>query len=123
MQNRAIRITKSLHKYDHVTLHCRELNWLPISLMVQLQSIAAMSHYFQQRETLQLDPPILFGHQHSNGTCCSDCFANPYTYQLSRTMKYFHSSVSTWWNDADSMIRFPPRIPHCDLVNCVKSMK
>ena len=28
---------------DHVTSHHRELNWLPISHMVQLQSIAAMS--------------------------------------------------------------------------------
>ena len=45
-----------MHKYDHVTLHHRELNWLPVSLMVQLQSIATMLRYFQQRETLQLDP-------------------------------------------------------------------
>jgi len=37
-------------------------------------------------------------------------------------MKYFRSNASTWWNDADSMIRFSSRIPHCDLVNYVKSM-
>ena len=81
-----------------------------------------MSHYIQQRKTFQLDSPILFSHQHSYGTRCSDCFANPYTYQLSRKVKYFCSSASTRWNDVDSMITFPPRIPHCDLANCVKSV-
>ena len=65
---------------------------------------------------------ILFGHQNSYGTHCSDCFANPYTYQLSWMMKYFHSSTSTWWNDADSKIKFPPNVSHYELVNCVKSM-
>ena len=31
LQNRGIRITRCLRKYDHVTLHRRQLNWLPIS--------------------------------------------------------------------------------------------
>jgi len=53
-------------------------------------------------------PPILFGHQHSYGTHCSDCFANPYIYRISRMMKYFHGSASTWWNDTESKINFLP---------------
>ena len=39
-------------------------------------------------------------------------------------IKYFRCSASTWWNDADSKIKFPPNISHishCELVNCVKS--
>ena len=35
LQNCRIRITKLLHKFDHVTSHRRELNWLPVSQMVQ----------------------------------------------------------------------------------------
>ena len=44
--------------------------------MVQLQSIAAMSRYYQRQETLPLDLPIIFGSQHSYSTRCSDHFAN-----------------------------------------------
>ena len=46
----------SLRKFDHVTSHHGELNRLPVSHMVQLQFIAAMSRYYQQQETLSLDP-------------------------------------------------------------------
>ena len=77
MQNRAVRITKSLRKYDHVSCHRRELKWLPIASMVQLQSITAMSRYLHQGKTLQLDPPILLGWQHSYATRCSNYYANP----------------------------------------------
>ena len=55
LQNLAIQVTKSLHKFDYVTSHRRELSWLPVSHIIQLQSIAAMSYYYHQ-EALFLDP-------------------------------------------------------------------
>ena len=88
LHNQAIYITKSLSKFDHVSAHRRELCWLSIPDMIQLQSVAAaMYHYYSHKEVLQLDRPLDFGRQHSYDTCCGDYFANICNTKLFRTKK------------------------------------
>jgi len=65
--------------------HYRELCWLSTPDMIQLQSVAAMYRYYKYKEVLQLDPPIVFGHQHSYDTRCGDYFANICNTKLFRT--------------------------------------
>ena len=36
LQNRAVRITKYLCKFDHVSIHRKELNWLSVPDTIQL---------------------------------------------------------------------------------------
>ena len=69
-QNRGIHITRCLRKYNHVTLHRHQLNWLPISDQIMFKSVCAMyCHYHYDKQTcLLLDPPIVFGAQHDNNT-------------------------------------------------------
>ena len=76
-------------------------------IYMQLQTVAAMSHYYQQK-------------RHYYVTRCSDHFANPFDYHLSRTMNFFCQVLySTWWNDGNSKISFPPTMTHPELVNGV----
>ena len=57
--NRAIRLTKSLRKFDHVSTHRNNLNWLPISHKIKFRSIyAVLCYYRQDTGCLLLDPPI-----------------------------------------------------------------
>ena len=95
-----------LRKYDHqVSLHRCQLNWLLISHQIMFKSSCAMYHHYHhdKQPCLLLDPPIVFGAQHSYNTWCKecwckDCFSNPPSYHLSTTKKYFRSSATTWWN-------------------------
>ena len=100
LQNKAIRITMCLRKYDHVSLYRCQLNWLPISYHIMFKSSCAMyRHYYHDKQhCLLLNPPIVFGAQHSYNTRCKDCFANPPSYHLSTTKNYLCSSATTWWN-------------------------
>ena len=34
-------VTKSLRKYDHVSSHCHDLNWLSVSHQIKLRSVCA----------------------------------------------------------------------------------
>ena len=99
LQNRGIHITRCLRRYDHVTLHCPQLNWLPISHQIMLKSVCAMYRYYHhdKQPCLLLDPPIVSGAQHNYNTRCKDSFANPTSFHLSTT-KCFCSSATKWWN-------------------------
>ena len=100
LQNRAIRVTKCLRKYDHVSLHCLQLNWLPISHQIMFKPSCAMYRYYHDghQPCLTFDPPIVFGACHSYNTRCKDSFANLLTCRLSTTKRYFCLSASLWWN-------------------------
>ena len=78
LQNRAIRVRKCLRKYDHVSLHRLQLNWLPISHQIMFKLSCAMYHYYHygHQPSLIFDPPTVFGAHHSYNTCCKDSFAN-----------------------------------------------
>ena len=81
-----------------------------------------MFHYYKQKENLQLDPPIVFGHQHSHNTRCSDYFANTCNSKLSRARKYFHCSASTYWNSIHATASFPSALTGPFFVNYAKSI-
>jgi len=100
LQNRAIRITKCLKKYDHVSLHHLQLRWLPVSHQIMFRSSCAMYRYYHHdhQPCLSFVPPILFGAHHRYNTCCEDSFANLLFCRLSTTKKFFRSSASSWWN-------------------------
>ena len=90
LQNRAVRVTKSLQKYDHISAHSNNLNWLPISHQIRLRSVCAMFHYYRQgRRCLLLDPPIQFGQQHLYQTHCRKDFASVALCHLASTNRIF----------------------------------
>jgi len=61
-QTRAVQVAKSLQKYDHISTHHGNLNWLPISHQIMFKSVCAMFCYYHQGEgCLLLDPPIQYG--------------------------------------------------------------
>jgi len=122
LQNQAIWITKFLSKFDHVSAHHKELCWLSIPDMIQLQSGSPMYRYYRHKEVLPLDPPIVFGRQHSYDTRCGDYFANTCNTSLFRTKRYFRSSTSSSWNSLPSTVTFPDPSTCPMFVNYAKSM-
>ena len=105
LQNRAIRVTKSLRKYDHVSTHRNNLNWLLISHQIKFRSICAvLCYYHQNTGCLLLDPPIQFGRQHSYQTRCRENFASVALCHLASTKRHFCSAASTWWNSLPAHI-------------------
>ena len=60
LQNRDNRITRCLRKYDHVTLHLRQLNWLSISLQIMFKPSCAMyCHYhYDKKPVCSLNLPL-----------------------------------------------------------------
>ena len=100
-----IRATKSLQKYDHISRHRNNLNWLPISYQIKFRSIHAMLLYYRQDiGCLLLDPPIQFGRQHSYQTRCRENFASVAMCRLASTMRHFRFAASTWWNSLPTHI-------------------
>ena len=77
--------------------------------------------YYKGKETLQLDPPIIFGCQHSCNTQCGDYFVNICNFKHSRTRKYFCCSASTHWNSIHSTASLPSTLTCPILINYAKS--
>ena len=46
-----------------------------------------------------LNPPILFGPQHTYSTRCPPTFANTVRCRLSRTQSFFRYQNAKWWNE------------------------
>ena len=104
LQNRAVWVTKSLRKYDRVSSHCHNLNWLPVSHQIKLRSVCVMFRYCYQRGTcLQLDTPIQYGWRHSYLTRRGN-FASITLCCLASTKSNFRSAATTWWNSLPSHI-------------------
>ena len=104
LQNRAVRMTCNLRKFDHVS-HCRaNLGWLPFSLFVQYRSLLTMFHNYYFDRGIALRPPILFGRQHSYRTRCLQHFAAVSRCKRSFTKRFFRSQVATWWNSLPSTL-------------------
>jgi len=108
LQNWAIRITMSLRKYDHVSQHRLALGWLPVATQVRYRSLCAMHHQYCHPQSISLDPPILFGPQHSYRTRCPSYFANLPRCALSFTQSFFRYSASKWWNNLPQNILSGP---------------
>ena len=65
LQNRAERITCDLRKYDHISHHRGNLRWLSISSFIRNCSMLTMFDKYHLGKGVALEPPILFGVQHS----------------------------------------------------------
>ena len=117
LQNRAIRVTRSLCKHDHISMHHNVLKWLPISYQIKLRSVAAMSRCYRQKGCLLLDPPILYGRQHSYQTRCREYFASVDLCRLASTKRHFHFAATTWWNS------LPLSLHDCSNINFMKEVK
>ena len=44
------------------------LRWLPLDLLIQHHALNIMYRYYTAGHSIFLDPPIIFGHQHSYST-------------------------------------------------------
>ena len=97
MQNRAVRLCRCLHKYDHVSHHYHSLNWLPFELLVQYRSLCALHRMFKYQR-LPLDPPIVFGSTRSYHTRTFAIFAQLMRCRLSFAQKHFRYKSTMWWN-------------------------
>ena len=96
LQNRAIRVTKCLRKYDHVLLTVFNLTSYPDQIEIFVCYVTLL--HYNSKLCLTFDPPIQFGPQHGYHTHCKGSFANLPTCHLSTTKKYFHSSAASLWN-------------------------
>ena len=68
LHNRAVRMTYNLRKYDHVSFHRARLRWLPVSMFIRYRSLLTMFYNCYLSKGVALNPPILFGTQHSYET-------------------------------------------------------
>ena len=117
IQNRAIWVTRSLRKYNHISMHRNALKWLPISYQIKLRSVAAMSRYYRQKGCLPFHPPILYGWQHSYWTHCREYFASVDLCRLASTKRHFRFAATTWWN------YLPLSLHDCSIINFMKEVK
>ena len=102
LQNRAVRMTCNLCKYDHISNHRAALDWLSISSFVQYHSLLTMYHHHYLHKGIALEPPLLFGRQHLIGTRCSQYFAAIARCRKSFTKRFFCSQATAWWNSLPS---------------------
>ena len=86
--NWAVRIVKNLKKFDHVSAHHTELGWLPVDALICYHALCTMHQLYHRTFTL-LNPPILFGPQHTYSTRCPPTFANTVRCRLSQTQSFF----------------------------------
>ena len=79
----------NLWKYDYISIHHNNLNWLPISYQIKLRSFGAISCYYFQKRYLLFDPPVLYGWWCSYQTHCREHFASVDLYCLASTKRHF----------------------------------
>ena len=86
----AVRIVKNLRKYDHVSAHRVSLGWLPVETLICYQTLCTMYQLYH-KQTVLLDPPMLFGSEHNYTTWCPLTFAN---FPRSVSRKHRHFSIT-----------------------------
>ena len=92
LQNRAIRFCTGSWKYESVWQYHHQLRWLPVSELIQYQSLCQMYPQFhsQQRRCISFNPPIQFGHHHLHHTRSSmTVFVRPERFHLTKCQRFF----------------------------------
>ena len=87
LQNCAIRFCTGSRKYDSVCQYHHQLQWLPISELIEYQTLCQMyqQFHFKHSHCISLNPPIQFGHHHSHHTRSSmTVFAHPERFHLTK---------------------------------------
>ena len=98
LQNRAVRMTCNLRKYDRISHHRGNLRWLSISSFIRYRSMLTMFDNYYLEKGVALEPPILFGVQHSYRTRRPKYFAAIPRCRLSFTKRFFRCQAIHWWN-------------------------
>ena len=97
-----------VRKFDHVSARRTELGWLPVDTLIRYRTLCTMHQLYHKTFNL-LDPPILFGPQHTYSTRCPPTFANIERCCLSQTQTFFRHQGAKWWNDLPkSIVAFHP---------------
>ena len=105
--NWGVRITAGLRKYDHVSSHRARLRWLPVESQIEYRSLCAIHRQYSSHQCVQLDPPIVFGTQHSYSTRSLEQFANVQCCRLTKTQHSFRYAAAMWWNKlSDDIVSF-----------------
>ena len=91
-------MTCNLRKYDHISHHRGNLRWLSISSFIRYRSMLTMFDKYYLEKGVALEPPILFGAQHSYRTRCPKYFAAIPRCRLSFTKRFFRCQAIHWWN-------------------------
>ena len=102
LQNRAVRMTHNLRKYDHISHHRGNLRWLSISSFIRYRSLLTMFENYYLNKGVALAPPISFGIQHTYRTRCPKHFAAIPRCRLSFTKRFFRCQAIHWWNTLPS---------------------
>ena len=99
LQNAAVRVTKSLRKYDRISTHRNNLNWLPISHQIRLWSSYVQCFviivrkenifYWTHPFTLVGSSLAWLGRQHLYQACCRKDFASVALCRLASTKGIF----------------------------------
>ena len=96
--NWGVRITAGLRKYDHISSHRSRLRWLPVESQIEYRSLCAIHRQCSSHQCVPLDPPIVFGTQHSYSTRSLEQFANTHCCRLTKMQRSFRYAAAMWWN-------------------------
>jgi len=98
LHNWGVRITACLRKYDHMSHHHHQLNWLSVSSLIKYCSLCIM-HKIYYHNNVPLSPPIVFGSDHTYRTQWSERLIWPEYCRLLAIQKLFWHMAVCWWND------------------------
>ena len=105
-----MRIIASLHKFDHVSEHRANFDWLSVSSLIKYCCLCALYKIYMGDGTM-LDPPVVFGTNHKYHTRSSQKFIQPAFCRLSSTKKLFRHSAAHWWNDLPDEVALSSTFP------------
>ena len=114
LQNRAIRFCTGTGKYESVRQYHHQLRWLPISELIEYQTLRQMyrQFHFKQSHCISLNPPIQFGHHHLHHTRSSTTvFAHPERFRLTKCQRFFRGRGTLWWNLLPAAVHVSARQP------------
>ena len=88
LHNWGVCITASLRKYDHVSYHRCQLNWLSLPSLIKYRSLCVMHKIYYG----PLNPPIIFGSSHTysildglidlSSQCIVDCLQHKNSFAM-----------------------------------------
>ena len=104
LHNWAVRIVGGLRKFDHVSGHRVALGWLPVDTLIQYRTLCTM-HQLHHRTFNLLDPPILFGPQHTYVFYTVSPYIRKYCKMPFFTnTDFFRYQGAKWWNNLPASI-------------------
>ena len=102
MQNRGVRLSCNLKRYDHVSSHrlglrCSEM-FGSVQEQIKQSTLSCVYRQYRYETCLKLHPPIQFGTTHSHFTRTNRQFANIMRFSTALGQRSFCYKGTTWWN-------------------------